>query len=96
MKKQKGFIQIILIVLVALILAGVGAVYYFANKPSALIPENTSIASEYQADYLQGAQGATSIKRGADLNKASSELDSADLTQIDKDLNALSADSSSF
>jgi len=60
------------------------------------MPVNAGIAAEYQADYQEGAANAPSIKSGADLDRATSDLDGTDLGQIDKELNSLSADSSSF
>ena len=98
MKKQKGFIQIVLLAVVVLIVVGAGAYYYFTSRKNigSEMPVNTGIASEYQADYQQGATNAPAIKGGADLDKAISDLDSADLNQIDKELNSLSADSLSF
>ena len=98
MKKQKGFIQIVLLAVAALIVVGAGAYYYFTVKKNvgSEMPVNTGIASEYQADYQAGAQNAPSIKSSADLDKAAADLDGADLNQIDKELDLLRADSSSF
>ena len=98
MKKQKGFVPIILLAIVVLIVVGAGAYYYFTSRKNvgSEMPTNTGIAAEYQVDYQAGATNAPTIKGGADLDKAMADLDNTDLNQIDKDLNALSADSSSF
>jgi len=98
MKKQKGFIQIILLAVIVLVVVGAGAYYLFTSKKNVgnEMPVNTGISAEFQGDYQMGATNAPSIKGGADLDKAMADLDNADLNQIDKELNALSADSSSF
>ena len=107
MQKQKGFTQapktgagFIPIILLVIALFGAVAIgtyyYYFANRQSATIPVNTSITLEFQADYQQAAKNVPSVKNVGDLNAVSADLDSTDITQIDKELNGLSADSSSF
>jgi flagellar basal body-associated protein FliL len=96
MQKQKGFIQIILPVLVLLIIAGFGAYYYFVIKPGKILPVNTSVATEYQADYKKAAADVSSVSNASDINTVSKDLDGTDINQIDTELESLSLDALSF
>jgi flagellar basal body-associated protein FliL len=98
MKKEKGFIHMILIVVVALIVVGAGVYYLFTLKRNAgsAMPVNNDIASQYQVDYQEGATNAPSVNSGNDLDKVMAQLDGTDLNQIDKQLDSISADVSGF
>lgn len=90
MENEKGFIQIVLIAVLLLAIAGVGAYYYFVVKPGKVVPVNTSLAPQYQ----QAAQNVAPINNANDLNSASANLDGTDTTQIDSQLNQLNSDAS--
>ena len=49
-----------------------------------------------QSNQVMMDHGYPSIENSDDLNKASLELDNTDLNNIDKELNSLDSDSSSF
>jgi len=88
----------ILLAVIALIIVGAGAYYYFAvgkNAGSAM-PVSNIVSGEYQADYQEGATNAPVVSSGSDLDKVMAELDGTDLNQIDKQLDSISADASSF
>ena len=94
MRKQRGFVQILLIAGIAVAFAVIGYVFYrqgLVNK-IASIP----VPGAYQAQYTQGQASAPQVQSGSDLNKASASLDSADTTRIDTELNALNQASSGF
>ena len=94
---QKGFIQIILIVLLALAIAGVGVFYFLQQKyDSALNPPSGSVASQYQQQYQQAVQGVSRINDNSGLNAAASSLDSTDPSQLNIQVNQVNSDASSF
>lgn len=99
MKNQKGFMAVLLILVVVAILAVAGFALY-TQKKSSLTQGGSynpaAVPTQYQGQYQQSGQAVTPIKNANDLNSASTSLDSTDTTQLDTQLNQLNTSGSSF
>jgi flagellar basal body-associated protein FliL len=83
---RKGFSSILIIILIVVVLAV--ASYLAARKgsaPSTFVPDNEPSVTQ-----------AAPMQTSKDLDSASAELDSADISGLDTQLNQLNADISSF
>ncbi len=93
MRNEKGFVQILLILGIAVVVGIIGYMILTNGKSSQVA---APVPSPYQAQYNQGAASANQIQNANDLNTASQGLDSADTAQIDTQLKALDSASAGF
>ena len=84
---QKGFAAVLIIIAVVAVIA-VAAVFLLTQKGGL----STFVGTGPQ----QTAQNVPAINNPSDLNAASSNLDNTDTTQLDKEMNQLNTDISSF
>ncbi|MBI3397377.1 hypothetical protein HY045_02785 [Candidatus Woesebacteria bacterium] len=85
---QKGFAAVLIIVAVVAVIA-VAAVFLLTQKGAGL---STFVGTGTQ----KTAQNVPAINNPSGLDTASSNLDNADTAQLDKELNQLNTDTSSF
>lgn len=99
MKNQKGFMTVLIIIVVVVALAVVGFALY-TQKQSSLTQGGSynpeAVPTQYQNQYKQSGQAVAQVKNANDLNSASTSLDSTDTTQLDTQLNQLNSSISSF
>lgn len=89
MKNQKGFSQVIIIAIVAILLA-IG-VFMVVKKGSSL---NTYNKGGQQVTQTQPATQA--IQNSSDLDATAADLDKTDVDGMDTELNQIDADASTF
>lgn len=82
-RNQKGLSSILAIIVVAVVVIVV-AVFFSTQKGS--LPTETK----------QTSQNISAIQDTSGLNSAASELDNTDLNAVDKELNQLDSDTSTF
>lgn len=93
MNNEKGFIQVLLILGIAVVVGIIGYIILTNGRSSQVA---APVPSPYQAQYNQGAASANQIQSSNDLNTASQNLDSANTAQIDAQLKALDSASAGF
>jgi len=96
MKNQKGFLQLIIILVVAAALVVMGYAVLNKNKLNKTPVAQATVPPQYQAQYNEGRQEAPSVKTKSDLDVAAKSLDDTDTTEINTMLNQLNSASSGF
>lgn len=86
-RKQKGFSPIIAIIAVGVVVVII-ALFLSTQKGNLPTPE--------RAGTQKTTQGVPAIQNTNGLNAAASALDNTDLNQLDKELNQLDSDASTF
>lgn len=93
MKNEKASVPIVLIIGIIIALGVISYVIYGnMTKKSASLPVPTA----YQAQYMQGVDGAPKIENASDLETASTNLDKTNTAEIDTSLKALDSASEGF
>ena len=100
MKNQKGFIIVVLTVLVVVAaLAVIGYGFYIKNKSFLMQTgsgSQTPVAVQNKDQNKQAVKTAAPIQNAGELDSVSTGLDSTDTTQLDTQLDLLNSGTSSF
>lgn len=98
--RQKGLVQILLIIGIVVAIGIIGYVLYVQRFGNSLTTSNLynprALPTAYQGSYQTSGQAVAPIQNKKDLDNASASLDLTNTTQIDSEINALNTASAGF